>query len=257
MLYPCRRALTHEMLHAWCMKEERVVDDQDLSGLDPYDLMDEESARLERFFSTLDEPGWRQPTRCAGWSVRDVLAHLASTEEYNRACLDGTVKSFMEAMGARGVTDLASANELGIRDLDPVATPELLASWRTRAKTNRDEFRTRDGGEIDSSVGAYPARWQAFHLAFELATHADDVGVPVTAGEEPARTEWQAKFARFALKEAKPATQTEAGSGTTRVRGDGIDVDVPDAEFVQAAAARLPASSALPEATRAYLSVTP
>jgi uncharacterized protein (TIGR03083 family) len=236
---------------------ERVVDEQDLTGLDPYDLMDEESARLERFFASLDDSGWQQPTRCAGWSVRDVLAHLASTEGYNRACLDGSVSSFMEAMGERGVTDLASANELGIRDLDGVAMPELLAMWRTQSKVNRDEFRTRDGGEIDSSVGAYPARWQAFHLAFELATHADDVGVPVTPEEEPARIEWQASFVRFALKEAKPDTRTDAGSGTTHVRADGIDVDLPDAEFVQAAAARLPDSSPLPEATRAYLSITP
>ena len=52
---------------------------------------------------------------------------------------------------------------------------------------NRDGFRARDGGDVDSSVGAYPARWQAFHLAFELATHADDVGVPVADAEEARR----------------------------------------------------------------------
>jgi hypothetical protein len=27
---------------------------------------------------------------------------------------------------------------------------------------------------VDTSVGDYPCRWQAFHVAAELATHADD-----------------------------------------------------------------------------------
>ena len=76
-----------------------------------------------------------------GWSVRDVLAHLAASEDYNRACLDGTVSTFLGALGARGVTDLNGANELGIRDFDDVATPELLETWRTRVAANVADFR--------------------------------------------------------------------------------------------------------------------
>ena len=109
-----------------------MPDDQDLEGLDPYGLMAHEAARIDGFVSTLDDADWQQPSRCAGWSVRDVLAHLAASEEYNRACLDGTVSTFLGALGARGVTDLNGANELGIRDFDDVATPELLETWRTR-----------------------------------------------------------------------------------------------------------------------------
>jgi uncharacterized protein (TIGR03083 family) len=234
-----------------------VPDDQDLEGLDPYGLMAREAARIDGFVSTLDDADWQQPSRCAGWSIRDVLAHLAASEEYNRACLDGTVSTFLGALGARGVTDLNGANELGIRDFDDVATPELLETWRTRVGANVADFRARDGADVDSSVGAYPGRWQAFHLAFELATHADDIAVPIADGEEPARTEWQAKFARFALKETKPDAQTDAHDGHTRVHGEDLDIELPDAEFVQAAAARLDDSSRLDAQTRAYLSVTP
>ena len=60
--------------------------------------------------------------------------------------------------------------------------------------------------------------------------------MPVADGEEPARTEWQAKFARFALKETKPDAQTDAHDGRTRVHGEDLDIELPDAEFVQAAA---------------------
>lgn len=234
-----------------------MVDDADLQGLDPYDLMDAEAARLERFFTGLDDAAWSRPSRCAGWSVRDVLAHMLSSEQYNAACLEGTVGDFLGSLGARGATDLTSANELGIRELDDQSTAQLIAGWHDANARTIAGFRGRDGSDIDSSVGAYPARWQAFHLAFELATHADDVGVPVGAKESGSRTAWQAQFGRFALKELNADLEIKAGNGTTQVRGDGIDVELPDAVFVQAVAARLDDDGPLDAEQRALLSATP
>jgi uncharacterized protein (TIGR03083 family) len=234
-----------------------MVDDADLRGLDPYDLMQTEADRLDRFFVGLDEAAWSRPSRCAGWSVRDVLAHLLSSEQYNTASLEGTVADFLASIGARGATDLSSANELGIRELDEHSTAQLIDEWRAAATRTREGFRARDGGDVDTSVGAYPARWQAFHLAFELAVHADDVGVPVSAQEEAGRTTWQAQFGRFALKELDKNLDIKAANGATQVRGDGIDVELPDAVFVQATAARLGDDSALDAEQRALLSATP
>ncbi len=234
-----------------------MVDDQDLEGLDPYDLMAAEAARLDRFFTGLGEPEWQAPSRCAGWSVRDVLAHLAASEDYNRACLDGTVQQFLGEMGAKGATDLATANEIGIREFDSQTPQQVLDTWRTRVSENREDFRARDGGSVDSTVGAYPARWQAFHLAFELATHADDVAVPVTGDEAAARNAWQACFGRFALKELKPDIVIDAHDGHTHVRSGDVDVDLADEQFVQAVASRLPADSGLDDDAAAALSATP
>jgi uncharacterized protein (TIGR03083 family) len=233
-----------------------VTDDHDLEGRDPYDLMEAERNRLERYFAGLGAEAWTRPSRCEGWTVRDVLAHLAASEAYNRACLDGTVAEFLARMGERGVTDLDGANELGIRDLDSVPTDELVSAWVSQAASNHADFRRRDGSDVDSSVGAYPARWQAWHLAFELAIHADDVGVPVRAAEEPARTQWQAAFARFALKEVKPDVSTQALNGHTRVRGQHVDVELADDELVQAAAGRSGDTSTLDADARALLRVT-
>jgi uncharacterized protein (TIGR03083 family) len=233
-----------------------MTDDRDLEGLDPYDLMAREAARIDRRFTTLDEAVWSQPSRCAGWTVRDLLAHLTASEDYNRACLDGTVAAFLAQAGERGVSDLNGMNELGIRDLDDVPTDELLRMWRARAEQTREGLRARDGSDIETSVGPYPARWQAFHLAFELAVHAEDADAPVDPEERPGRTQWLAQFARFALKEQKPDARTEAHEGSTSVRGDDVDVTLPDDEFVQAASGRLPATSTLDESARSYLTVT-
>jgi uncharacterized protein (TIGR03083 family) len=234
-----------------------VTDDRDLRGLDPYDLMDTEAARLDRYFSGLSDKDWARPSRCAGWSVRDVLAHLLASEEYNHASLDGTVSSVLASWGEKGATDLTSANDMGIRALDDRSAAQLVADWRVANARTRDDFRARDGGDVDTSVGAYPTRWQAFHLAFELAVHADDVGVPVDAGEADGRVAWEAAFGRFALQELDKGLNVVTGDGTTHVRGEGIDVDLPDDVFVQAVAARLPDDAPLDAEQRGILSATP
>jgi len=234
-----------------------MVDDSDLGGLDPYNLMAEEATRLEQYFGGLGDNEWDRASRCDGWSIRDVLAHLTSSEEYNRACLDGTVQQLMADWGAKGATDLDSANELGIRAWDGHPTAEVLGTWRDRSTGNLADFRARDGKSVDSSVGEYPARWQAFHLAFELATHADDVYVVVAPGEIADRIGWQAKFGRFALKEAKPEITVEGTGGRNHVCAPDVDVDLTDEEFVQALAARLPDNSTLDPKAAAAISVTP
>jgi uncharacterized protein (TIGR03083 family) len=67
-----------------------MTDDRELAGLDPFALLDTEAGRLDAFLSGLGEAGWQRASRCAGWTVRDVLGHLAAGEDYHRACLDGT-----------------------------------------------------------------------------------------------------------------------------------------------------------------------
>jgi uncharacterized protein (TIGR03083 family) len=234
-----------------------MTDDRDLNDLDPYDLMDAEAARLDAYFSTLGAADWAKPSRCEGWSVRDVLAHLAASEDYNHASLEGTVGGFLASWGEKGATDLNSANEIGIRALDDRTTDQLIADWRVANAETRAKLRERDGDDIDSSVGAYPARWQAFHLAFELAVHADDVGVPVTAAEADGRVAWQAAFGRFALKELDKDLTLDGANGTTHVQGDGIDTDIPDPLFVAAVAARLEPDAPLTAEQRSLLSATP
>jgi uncharacterized protein (TIGR03083 family) len=234
-----------------------MIDDRDLAGLDPYDLMQAETARLDAFFTQAAPADWERPTRCAGWNARALLAHLAASEDYNQACIDGTAQDFLAAIGAKGAVDLASANEIGVRELDDRSTAEILETWRARAAQTLEGLRARDGGDIDSSVGAYPARWQAFHLAFELATHADDFGVPVTEAEAAGRLDWQAKFGRFAITELKPELTIDGSGGVTHVRGDGIDTEMPDEQFVQAVAARLPDDSGIDGEIAARLSATP
>jgi uncharacterized protein (TIGR03083 family) len=234
-----------------------VQDDTELRRFDPFDLLDREAVRLDEFFSTRTDADWSRPTRCTAWSVRDVLAHVLAAESYHHACLDGTVADFERHVVAQGGTDLERANDIGIAELSDRAPAQLLVEWRAANTETRRGFRERDDGTVDTSVGEYPCRWQAFHVASELATHADDVGVSVTPRERSDRLEWRAAISRFALAEDKPEVTVTFEAGRTRVRGDGIEVEVDDEEVVEGVAARLEHSSRLTTSERELLSAMP
>jgi uncharacterized protein (TIGR03083 family) len=230
-----------------------MPDDAELTGLNPHDLMDREAQRLDAFFSQLDEEAWQAASVCGGWSVHDVLSHLAGSEEYNLACLADSIGPLMEQYGARGVTDVDSFNALGVQDRADRSHEEVLEEWRAANAQTRQGLRAVGDGTIPTFVGPYPATWQAWHLASELATHADDVGVPVDESEAAARLDWRARFSRFALAEVRPELPIDHGpEGTTVVVG-GRSIVLDDATLVAAAAARLK-PGALDEEARRTLS---
>ena len=94
---------------------------------------------------------------------------------------------------------------------------------------------------------------QAFHFCSEFATHADDVGAPVAAREEPGRTDWRAKVGRFALRERRSPAQVEEVEGGYAVRLDEVTADLRAADFVTATVDRLPPGFALDPKLRAAL----
>jgi uncharacterized protein (TIGR03083 family) len=234
-----------------------MTDDRELRGLDPYDLVDQEAERLDAFFGRLSDSDWVRPSRCTGWTTRDMLGHLAAAEEYHQACLDGTVSELLAHIGERGATDLDSANALGVADYASLPPGDVLALWRASGAENRRRFRERGEGTVDTSVGEYPSRWQAFHVASELATHADDIGVPVPADERGARTRWRSRFSRFALAESKPQLEIRAVDGRTIVTDGERTVEVDDQELIDGVMARLDDGSSFGADVRMLLSTMP
>ncbi len=224
-----------------------VAIDDELQGLDPVDLMGAEAARIAAHVAALPPADWLRPSRCEGWTVRDVVAHLAASEAYHRACLDGEVSALFEGMAANGVDSVDAFNAVGIAGFAEVADDEVLRQFVADDADTRRRFRERGDGEVDTSVGLYPARWQAFHLAGELATHADDIFVTVPAGDAADRRDWRARFSRFALRESKPDLVLEVDHARTRVRGDGIDIELGDDDLVAAVAARGASQHLTPE----------
>lgn len=226
----------------------------DLADLDPFDLFDAEAGRLDRFFDALDGTGARQPSRCAGWSVRDVLAHLAGEEAYNHACLDGTVEELFARLERAGVAGgLAGFNEWCVEQRRDRPVAEVLAEWRTANQQTRRRMRERGRDAVlTTAAGPYPVGRQTFHYASELATHADDVGVPAPA-EARDRTGWRAAVGRFVLAEQDRPVRVAPAGEDFEVSVDGVSATLTGPEFVAATVARLPDDHPLDHRLRAAL----
>lgn len=235
-----------------------MIDDSELRDLDPFALMDAEAARLDAFLGGLGGAEWLEPTRCAGWRRRELLAHLAASEEYNHATLDGTVPALIERATQAGASGLDAFNQWGV-DLRRDRTPEeLLAEWREVNGTTRRRMRERGwDGTLKTFVGDYPAGLQSLHLAIELCVHADDMDVPLPDDERRRRAQWQPRFARFTVREYERAVEIQPDpQGNNRLSADGVEaMVVDDATLVAAASARLPQDHPMPQQLRDLLKV--
>ncbi|NRQ38397.1 maleylpyruvate isomerase family mycothiol-dependent enzyme [Nonomuraea sp. NN258] len=212
-----------------------------LRGFDPFDIFDTEAARLDRFFTGLDEAGWQRPSRCEGWSVRDVLGHLAGEELYNHACLDGTVHELLDRLAAEGVTGFNEFNEWCVRQRRRQPVADVLEEWRTKNGETRRRMRElgRDA-MLETMAGPYPVGDQTFHYDSEYATHADDVGAPVSVAEGDDRVLWRVGVGRFVLAEQETKAQVEQTGDDVWVALDGASATLSYPDFVEATVGRLP-----------------
>jgi hypothetical protein len=91
-------------------------------------------------------------------------------------------------------------------------------------------------------AGPYPVGLQTFHYDSEYATHADDVGAPVSEAEMDDRTLWRVAVGRFVLAEQEAKVQVEQTAEQIWVAVDGVSASLSYPEFVEATVGRLPES---------------
>ncbi len=204
---------------------------------DPFDILDAERERIDRFFTGLTGDDWLEPTGCPGWNRRDLLAHLVGGQEYTEACLDENLADYVAQAEGAGYEEL---NEVLVSRRAGQEPDELLREWRIKISDNHARLRQRGvDGTMMTSVGPYPVGRQALYLACELAIHADDAGVPVTTGEQAERLAWRAEFGMDALTESRPGARVERSGDTYTVWYEGQSATLPEAAFVAATSGRL------------------
>lgn len=101
----------------WTRASDRVAD---LSG-----LATEERRDLADYLDTLTADEWEQPSLCPGWSVRDVVGHIASYDVLSWPAL--------LALFARSGFSLNRCNQVGVDEARRLRTDELVARLRAHA----------------------------------------------------------------------------------------------------------------------------
>jgi uncharacterized protein (TIGR03083 family) len=97
-----------------------------VSGGDPLRLARDERRDLADLLAGLTPEQWDAPTLCTKWRVRDVVAHIVSFDHLGPVGLAGRF--------ARGWFVPDQVNEVGVRDLAPLSTGELLATLTDRLR---------------------------------------------------------------------------------------------------------------------------
>ena len=61
--------------------------------------LEEQHAELADLLDRLTADDWKRPTRCEGWTVADVVLHLAQTDELALASVQGRLGEGVSAAG--------------------------------------------------------------------------------------------------------------------------------------------------------------
>ncbi len=204
--------------------------------------------RLGEVLATLDEAQWAQPSRCAGWSVRDVIVHLDSTNAF---------WGYSIHQGLKGEPSRLMA------DFDPVASPAALVA--DAPHTSGAELAARFAestealcGQIESlssqqwllpaeaPIGHVSVSAVVHHALWDSWVHERDVLLPLgmTPVEEPDEvaatlryasslgpafsiTNDAALSAQFGVAADNPEVSFTVDVGAAVVVHEGLDADTP------------------------------
>jgi uncharacterized protein (TIGR03083 family) len=144
-------------------------------------LLVRQRARLAELLRTLDQEQWSAPSRCEGWTVQDVVAHLIGTNQFWTYSIS---------------SGLAGTPTRLLAEFDPVATPaQMVDAVRSRSVGETlDEFVDTNGalaeavGAIDGTEWATIAEAPPGHVALRAVVlhalwdswvHERDIALPL------------------------------------------------------------------------------
>jgi uncharacterized protein (TIGR03084 family) len=95
--------------------------------------LDEQQAELDGLINPVDDAAWLRPSRCDGWTVADVVLHLAQTNEMAVGSLTGTFDEVLLRMtdGLRASSDIDDGAGLMVEKERGAAPADVYARWRS------------------------------------------------------------------------------------------------------------------------------
>jgi uncharacterized protein (TIGR03083 family) len=137
--------------------------------------------RMAKMLTEFGDAEWKSPTRCDGWTVQDVVAHLV------------TVNGFWQMSTTAG---LAGTPTRVLENFDPAASPPLIIA-PMREKSSQevlDQFVASNDGYLDvlnaldrdcwatlaeAPPGHLPIRLLAAHALWDSWVHERDIALPL------------------------------------------------------------------------------
>jgi uncharacterized protein (TIGR03083 family) len=182
---------------------------------------------LAETLSSFDDQQWAAPSRCAGWSARDVVAHLAGTNVFWTASI---------------TAGLAGAPTRFLTSFDPVGTPAAMVTSSAALRPSEVLGQFVDStdaladaiGSLDAEAWLLPAEAPPGHVAIHAVAlhalwdswiHERDILIPL--GIEPTVEADEVAASLLYAAALGPAYRATAGServGTFGVAATDLDV---------------------------------
>jgi uncharacterized protein (TIGR03083 family) len=197
---------------------------------DPAVPLVRQRTRLATLLGFLDDEQWAAPTRCEGWSVQDVIAHLVGTNQF-------WAFSMAAALGGEPTKFLTT--------FDPVRSPEqLVEPTRSQkpAKILESFVETTDAlaGAVsgldddawstlgEAPPGHVPLRAVALHALWDSWIHERDIALPL--GLDPTEEPDEIISSLHYAAALSPAFVVAGGS--SRPGAIAVEAKDPDTSFV-------------------------
>jgi uncharacterized protein (TIGR03084 family) len=163
----------------------------------------DQHAELAGILGGLDDADWQRPSRCDGWTVYDVLLHLAQTDEMAIGSVTGTYPETLARLtqgvtsdGGATVDDGADAMVAHERGRPPA---ELLERWRHAADGLRAELAAADPHKrVTWVAGDVTVRTLATTRLAEAWIHSGDIAAGLDVDLKPSDRLWH--IARLAWR---------------------------------------------------------
>jgi uncharacterized protein (TIGR03084 family) len=162
---------------AWSLDNSRPCGGK-MRAMEIIDDLVAEEGRIESILSQLDDGGWATPSLCAGWSICDVMLHLALTEETAAATVRQPVTERTRATEPRGVDDAVGRAV----DAERAGPDAVFERWRRACDSFVEGLRQADPDSLVEWVAGTmkPATLATTRLAEHWA-HGLDIAIPLGA----------------------------------------------------------------------------
>jgi uncharacterized protein (TIGR03083 family) len=137
--------------------------------------------RLGNFLATIDGSQWTATSRCAGWTVQDVIAHLIGTNQYWTVSIAGGLKG-EPTRYLDGFDPVATPAQMvdGLRSMSPAdVLAQYLASIEQLAEVLVGLGAANWSMVAEAPPGHIAIRAVALHALWDAWTHERDVCLPL------------------------------------------------------------------------------
>ena len=124
---------------------------QPASSRDVFDDLEAEDERLEAIFASLDDDSWASPSDAPGWSIVDVVLHLAQTDEAVVQAVAGTAAR--ELWASPGAATLDAVMDRAVRAQSAPAHV-VFDRWREARRAAAVALRQADPARAVAWVAA-------------------------------------------------------------------------------------------------------